>query len=216
MITYILIGLLTLIGVTLGSYFFSINIIYKKINKKNIDIRNTFPFEVVPQKKTDNFFINSLYLIYLLVLLASTIVFAFKFTSVLTVVIAVATFFITLFLSILPFTSFVSLKKHLYLNVGVVILFFLVNGLLTYLSYSICKLTDYHNATAIVSLVVSALIFLFSLCFVANPRLFDLKMQVKEEDVSRPKVIPLALSEWLLMFSAPLFLIPLILLATVL
>ena len=198
MITYLLIGILALMVVTLSSYFFSINIIYKRINKKNIRVLNIFPFEVVPQKRTDNFFINSLYLIYLIGLVSASIIFATKYFSVLTVIIAIATFFISLFIAVLPFVDFVSLKKHLYLDLGMVILFFLINGLITYLSFSISKLYDFQNVVGIVCMVIGALSLFPSLYFIFNLRLFSLNNEVNDDEISRPKYFPLAFSEWII------------------
>ena len=216
MITYALIAILALLVVTLGSYFFSINIIYKKINKKNIRVLNTFPFEVVPQKRTSNFFINSLYLIYLLGLVAASIVFAVKYLSVITVIVAIATFFIALFMSVLPFTSFVSLKKHLYLDVGMVILFFLINGLVTYLSFSISKLYDFQNVVGIVCIVLGGLTLIPSLYFIFNPRLFSLNNEVEEDEISRPKYFPLAFSEWMIPLLSIMSVVILTMLASIL
>ena len=112
-----------------------------------------------------------------------------------------------------PLLSLKTLKEHLYIDVAMMVLFFALNGFLTYFSYSICKLYDYKNVTAIIAMVVSAILLLFSLLFVFNPRIFDLRMN---EDNTRPKVIPLALSEWLIIFTSPLSIIPLILLAGIL
>ena len=216
MISYILIGLLSLSIFSLGAFYFAINLLNKRKEKKNIDIRNTFPFEKVPFLKTDNFFINILYFLSILAIVTGIILFMTYYLGVVTIFIGVISIILLFFLVTIPFVSINKLKEHLYLDVGLVVTYFALSGFITYLSYSICKLTYYHNATAIASLVVSALIFLFSLCFVANPRLFDLRMQVKEDDVERPKIIPLAFSEWLLMLSGSLFLVPLILLSTVL
>ena len=216
MISYILIGLLSLSVFSIGAFYFAINLLNKRKEKKNIDIRNTFPFEKIPFLKTDNFFINILYFLSLLSIVAGIILFMTYHLGVVTIFIGVISIILLFFVVVIPFVNINKLKEHLYLDIGMVVTHFALSGFLTYLSYSICKLTDYHNVTAIASLVVSGLIFLFSLCFVANPRLFDLRMQVKEEDVERPKIIPLAFSEWLLMLSPFLFLVPLILLSTVL
>ena len=216
MIAYILIGLLSLSLLCLGAFYFAINLLNKKKEKKDIDIRNTFPYEKYPQLKTDNFFINILYFLSAIAPMVGSILFMTYHLGVISIFVSVFSIILLFFLVTIPFINIRKLKEHLYLDVGLVVMHFALSGFSLYLSYSICKLFDYQNVSAIIAIVISGILFLFSLCFVANPRLFDLKMQVKEEETIRPKVIPLALSEWLILLSTPLYLVPLILLATIL
>ena len=46
MITYTLVGLLSLTIICLASYLFSINLLYKKKNKRAINIKNHFGYEM--------------------------------------------------------------------------------------------------------------------------------------------------------------------------
>lgn len=216
MITYLLIGLLALAVVAFMSYFFAINLIYKKLNKKSIGIFNTFPFEVVPQKRTDRFFINSLYYIGLLAIVASSVIFTVKYFSVLTVVMSVAVAFVSLFASVIPLTSFNSLKKHLYLDVGMVILSFLFNGLVTYLSFSISKLFDFQNAVGIICIVIGGLLLIPSFYFIFNPRLFNLANEINDDVISRPKYIPLAFAEWIIPLLSAIGIVVLTMLSSIL
>jgi hypothetical protein len=215
MITYILIGLIALSLFTLVSYFFAINIIYKKYNKESLNIRNTFMFEVCPQFKTDNFFIDVLLFISLASTLGGVIVFASSYLTVMPIVIAILSLIFLFCNAMIPFINIKFLKEHLYLNLGSIVCYFAISGLLTYLSYGICKLYDYQNVTAIIALVISALLLLGAFFFIFNPRIFDLKMDNKDGEVVRPKLIHLAFSEWLILFITPLILVPLILLSTI-
>ncbi len=215
MITYILIGLIALSLFTLVSYFFAINIIYKKYNKESLNIRNTFMFEVCPQFKTNNFFIDILLFISLASTLGGVIVFASSYLTVMPIIIAILSLIFLFCNAMIPFINIKFLKEHLYLNLGSIVCYFAISGLLTYLSYGICKLYDYQNVTAIIALVISALLLLGAFFFIFNPRIFDLKMDNKDGEVVRPKLIHLAFSEWLLLFITPLTLAPLILLSTI-
>ena len=215
MITYILIGLIALSLFTLVSYFFAINIIYKKYNKESLNIRNTFMFEVCPQFKTDNFFIDILLFISLASTLGGVIVFASSYLTVMPIVIAILSLIFLFCNAMIPFINIKFLKEHLYLNLGSIVCYFAISGLLTYLSYGICKLYDYQNVTAIIALVISALLLLGAFFFIFNPRIFDLKMDSKDGEVVRPKLIHLAFSEWLILFITPLTLVPLILLSSI-
>lgn len=218
MIPYILTGLLSLSIFSLGAFFFAINSLYKKNIGKNINIRNSFPFESVPYIKTQNFFIDILYFLALLSMSASFFLFMSFYQGVITIIAAALSFLFVVSLAVIPFVDFShNIKSHLYIDLALIILNFALSGFTLYLCYSICKLYDYQNIAAIISIVVAGLIFLFSICFVVNPRLFDLKMESDGNgDIKRPVTIPLALSEWLLMLTFPLEIIPLIILASVL
>ncbi len=215
MITYILIGLISLAVFTLVSYFFAINIIYKKYNKESLNIKNTFMFEVCPQFKTTNAFIDVLLFISLAATLGGVIVFTSKYLTVMPIVIAVLSLIFLFCVAMIPFINIKFLKEHLYLNLGSIVCYFAISGLLTYLSYGICKLYDYQNVTAIIAMVISAILLLGAFVFIFNPKIFDLKMDVQDGETVRPKLIHLALSEWILTFVTPLILIPLILLSTI-
>ncbi len=216
MITYVLIGLLSLSILCVGAFYFAINLLNRKRVNKGIDLRNSFPFEKIPLFKTDYFFINILYFLSILAPTSGVILFMTYHLGVVTIFTGVISVILLFFLAIIPFVTINKLKEHLYLDVGLIVTHFALCGFILYLSYSISKLYDYQNVTAIIAIVISGIFFIFSLCFVANPRLFDLKMKVEEEEISRPKVIPLAISEWLLLLTPSFFLIPLILLSSVL
>lgn len=216
MITYILIALLFLSAFTLIAYFFSLNFINKKKKDKSIRIANTFIYEVTPQIKTERFFINILLFISLASTLGGTIVFASNYLDVMPIVIAVLSTILLFCLGTIPFINIKFLKEHLYLSLGAVVTFFAANGLNAFLSYNILKLFDYKDVTAIISLVISGILFLISFIFIMNPKLFYLKNDVNDEVIARPKTIHLAYTEWAILFSSPLILVPLILISSVL
>jgi len=216
MITYVLVALLAVSILSLVSYYFSINLLYKKNYKRSINIKNQFSYEVVPQKGENQFFINVLLVVSLLAFLASTIMVVVNFFGVADLVISIASLFLAFVVIALPFINIKYLKEHLYLDIAMVVLFFLINGLLTYLSYSMCKIYDYKNTTGIAALVISALLLLTAFIFFINPKLFNLKGEEQEDGtVRRPKVIHLALVEWLVMFLTPLEILPLLLLSMI-
>jgi hypothetical protein len=217
MITYLLIGLLALSFFSTMSYYFAINLLNRKFDKKNINYKNTFPFEVVPQFKTDNFFINILLFISLASTLTGAIIFASKYLEVMPVIMAVITLLLVAVIAALPFINIKFLKEHLYLSLALVVLFFALSGFLMYISFSITKLFDYKNVTSIIAMVVSGVLLLISLFFIFNPKLFNLNNEVKEDgEMIRPKVFYLALAEWCIPLLSPLTLVPLILLASIL
>lgn len=216
MITYILIALLFLSAFTLIAYFFSLNFINKKKKDKSIRIANTFIYEVTPQIKTERFFINILLFISLASTLGGTIVFASNYLDVMPIVIAVLSTILLFCLGAIPFINIKFLKEHLYLSLGAVVTFFAANGLNVFLSYNILKLFDYKDVTAIISLVISGILFLISFIFIMNPKLFYLKNDVNDEVIARAKTIHLAYTEWAILFSSPLILVPLILISSVL
>ena len=216
MITYTLVGLLSLTIICLASYLFSINLLYKKKNKRAINIKNYFGYEIVPQKGENTFFINVLLLIAMLSFLTATILNVVTHFGAFNLVISIASLLLVFILVALPFIDLKYLKEHLYLDIGMVVLFFLINGLLTYSSYQMCKVYDYKNINGIIALVISATMLIVSLVFFINPKLFNLSGDKHEDGtVTRPKVIHLALVEWLVTFFIPILFIPIILLSTI-
>ena len=213
MITYLLIGFLFLSSFCVISYFLTLNLLNKRTANKNIDIRNTFTFEVAPKLKSDGQYINTLLLLALLPVLVGFILFTVKYFDILRVVTSILMLLLLFCIGALPFVSISKLKEHLYLNLGSIVLFASSSAFLLYISYYLCKLYDYKNVSLIIAMVISGIIFLTSLVFVFNPRLFDLSN--KDEEGNRKPVIHLALSEWVILFTVPLYLIPLILMSTV-
>jgi hypothetical protein len=79
-----------------------------------------------------------------------------------------------------------------------------------------CKVYDYKNINGIIALVISATMLIVSLVFFINPKLFNLSGDKHEDGtVTRPKVIHLALVEWLVTFFIPILFTPIILLSTI-
>ena len=213
MISYILIGLLGAAIFTLVAFYFAASLIYKKKNSRDINLLNTFTFEVV---KSGVGSIVPLLFVSLGATIAGAIVFTSRYTDVLPIVLVVIMTIMGFCTAMLPLLSLNKLKEHLYLNLGAIISFATAAAFLTYLSYSMCKVYDYKNISLIIAMVVSGLLFLFSLVFVFNPHLFILNNDRNEEgEIVRKKYIPLAFSEWMIIFSSPIFLIPLILISSV-
>ena len=216
MISYILIGLLGASLFALVAFFFSLSLIYKKKNNKSINLLNTFTFEATPKLKRNEGTSPVLLFVSLGATIVGAIVFASRYMDVLPIVLVVIMTIMSFTTAMLPLLSLNKLKEHLYLNLGSVISFATSSAFLTYLSYSMCKAYDYKNASLIIAMVISGLLFLFSLFFVFNPQLFNLNNDKNEDgEAMRKKFIPLAFSEWMIIFSSPIFLIPLILISSV-
>lgn len=216
MTTYLLIASLIASVFSLLIFYFSTNLIYKKYNKKNINVLNTFTFEVTPKLKSKEGSITYILFLFLAFVLFGVISFVSRFVDVLPIIFLVLVVIMLFCLAFLPLLSLNKLKEHLYLNLGAIISFTTASAFLTYLSYSMCKVYDYKNVSLIIALVVSGLLFLFSLIFIFNPQLFNFRNEINEKGESvRKKYIPLAFSEWMILLSSPLLLIPLILISSV-
>ena len=217
MISYLLIALMVAAIISISSYFFAINSLYKKEYKKNISFRNTFILEAAPHNKSKESFVNILLYIPLLCLIASAALFMSKyylFSEVTLIGLLSTTVIFSFCVAMLPHIDLKYLKEHLYLNLGSIILYALASSFVLYLSYYFCKLYDFVNITLIISFAISILLFLVSLIFIFNRRLFDLSNETDENgEPIRAKFIPLAASEWIITISSILLIIPLILMS---
>lgn len=217
MIQFVLIGLFGLSVVTLICYIFSLIFFYKKMGRGVINIKNTFHFELAPQFKTEFFYLNIPLFISIGSTIAAVVLFVVNHLETIPIIAGILGVLFLIVISLIPFINIKLLKEHLYASLAILVLFFALTGFLAYYSYFVSKMYDFKNPSLIISLVISALLFIFALYFIFNPRLFDLKLEKNEKDeVNRPKVIHLAFMEWMLTLSSPLIIIPLILITSVL
>ncbi len=217
MIKYLIIGFLALSVFSLVSYFFALNTLYNKENKKLIRVMNVFPFEVVPPLKGERNSINILLFISLGSTFVSFVLFTVRFFGAIPLVAAIFSLLLLFCLGAICFINLSYLKEHLYLSIGVLVSDLTIAALLTILSYRILKVYDYKSISAIISLVISGLLVIKSLVFVFNPKIFNLNYaHDKDDNLVRPRIIPLASLEWLSLLFSPLYLIPIILLSTIL
>ena len=217
MIQYVLIGLFGLSVVSLISYMFSLIYFYKRLGRGVVNLRNTFPYELVPQFKTEFFYLNIPLFISLGSSLASLVFFMVDQSQTIPLICGIIGMLFMIASSIIPFINIKLLKEHLYSSLAMLVLYFALTGFLAYYSFFASRIYDFRDPSTIISMVISILLFVFALYFIFNPRLFDLKLDRNEEDqVSRPKVMHLAFMEWSLILSSPLIIVPLILLAYVL
>lgn len=198
--------------VFLFTFLFVLNTLYSKENKKMIDMKNTFIYESSSLVTVKGFLFISLALV-----LAGLITFTTKYFSEpygsITIFLLVFNAIFLFCVGALPFVSFRTLKEHLYLDIGGVVSLVAIFGLEAYYCFDIYKLYDYNNGYALAGFIVSLFLLVLVLSFILNPRLFDLKMEVREETVIRKKFILLAFLEWSMLVNGVLSSIPLILLS---
>ena len=217
MIKYLIIGFLALSVFSLVSYFFALNTLYNKENKKLIRVMNVFPFEVVPPLKGERNSINILLFVSLGSVFISFVLFTVRFFGVIPLVVSIFSLLLLFCLGAICFINLSYLKEHLYLSIGVLVSDLTIAALLTILSFKILQVYDYKSIPAIFSLVISGILLIKSLFFVFNPKIFNLNLsRDKDDNLIRPNFIPLAALEWTTLLSSPLYLIPIILLSTIL
>ena len=210
-IRYILIASASASIIFMGAYFVAVNFINRKVEKRSVDIRNTFIYEVNPPFRSKFGSLNVLLFASLVCTLVGVILFASKYLETMPIVLAVISTVLMFCLGSLPFVNIKYLKEHLYLDLGAIILYALACAFELYLSASIAKIYDFSRVGLIIAIVVSAILFLVSLFFIFNPSLFNLRNQANENgEYERAKFIPLVFSEWVILFSSSLLLIPLL------
>ena len=192
------------------TYFFFLQYIQKKRNKKLARITNTFLYEIIPKFNESTVFINCLMLFGVAVSLFPFIYYLaynIQFYSVTIMIIAIILIFT---LCCIPFIGLEKLREHLLLDISSLVLLLGLTGMQAFYGFQLFRLyrSNYDLAASIVALVL----FVFVLAMIVNPKLFDLKNDIDEQgNPHRKKVIYLALSEWLLYPFSILALIPLIL-----
>ena len=192
------------------TYFFFLQYIQKKRNKKLARITNTFLYEITPKFNESTAFINCLMLFGVAVSLFPLVYYLaynIQFYSVTIMIIAIILIFT---LCCIPFIGLEKLREHLLLDISSLVLLLGLTGMQAFYGFQLFRLyrSNYDLAASIVALVL----FVFVLAMIVNPKLFDLKNDIDEQgNPHRKKVIYLALSEWLLYPLSILALIPLIL-----
>lgn len=209
---YFIFGALFLTILLESSYLFFIQYISSKTQRKNIRIANTFMYEATPKFNENTAFVNYVLLFAVIINFFPYIYYLFYHVEGYAISMMVIATILLFTMCFIPFIGLNKLKEHLYLDVTSLILLAALFGieaissLTTYRTY----LSNYYLAAMIVALVL----FAFTLFLIINPKLFDLKNNVDGSgNVSRKKVIWLAVTEWLLYPLATLSLIPLLLLS---
>ncbi len=215
MTKYLLIALFAVAIFSIVSYFFSINLLYKRRSNKSINYKNEFPFESVPYFKTTGSNLNLLLFLSLTATLAGFALFTVNYFGVIPLLMTIVFTLMGFFIGALPFVSLAKIKEHLYMVVGAIVSDFLISALITYLSYSVSKMYDYQKISPIIAIVISAILLIKSIFFILNPKLFNLRYVKNEKDeLVRPKFVPLAFYEWSVLVSSPIYLLVLMLLST--
>ena len=193
-----------------GTYFFFLQYLQKANNKKPARIANTFLYEITPKFSKKTSFINYLLLFGVAVSLFPFIYYLAYNVQTYAVTIMIIAVLLIFTLACIPFIGLNKLREHLFLDVCSLILLVGLAGIEGYYSFQLYRL--YRDPYQLAALIVSAVLFLFVLIMIINPKLFDLKNDMDEKgNPTRKKVIYLALSEWLLYPLSILTLIPLIL-----
>lgn len=196
-----------------GTFFLSLALIYQSIEKKALNIRNTFIFESAPGFKEKNSFINYLFLFALVVNLFPFIFYLSKTTNSYTISIAIFATLAMFCLASLPFISINKLREHLYLDLGALVSLLALFGFEAFYSFNVYKYSEYTYNYALAAMIISIFFALILLVSILNPKLFDFK-NVQNEDgtYSRKKFIFLAFVEWILYPLGILSLLPIFLL----
>lgn len=196
-----------------GTFFLSLALIYQSIEKKALNIRNTFIFESAPGFKEKNSFINYLFLFALIVNLFPFIFYLSKTTNSYTISIAIFATLAMFCLASLPFISINKLREHLYLDLGALVSLLALFGFEAFYSFNVYKYSEYTYNYALAAMIISIFFALILLVSILNPKLFDFK-NVQNEDgtYSRKKFIFLAFVEWILYPLGILSLLPIFLL----
>ena len=105
MTTYLLIASLIASVFSLLIFYFSVNLIYKKYNKKNINVLNTFTFEVTPKLKSKEGSITYILFLFLALVLFGVISFVSRFIDVLPIIFLVLVVIMLFCLAFLPLLS---------------------------------------------------------------------------------------------------------------
>lgn len=196
-----------------GTFFLSLGLIYQSIEKKALNIRNTFVFETAPSFKEKNSFINYIFLFAVVVNLFPFIFYLSKTANIYTISMAISSTLAMFCLASIPFISINKLREHLYLDLGALVSLLALFGFEAFYSFNVYKYSEYTYNYALASMIISIFFALVILVAIFNPKLFDFK-NVQNEDgtYSRKKFILLAFSEWMMYPLGILSLLPIFLL----
>ena len=187
--------------VSLALFLLSTILIYNKQNSEYVfDIRNHFTYELWLKKDTHNSYLGVLLFLSVASFTVNSVLFTINHFGVLNLMqsvmhLVIAFSVVTIF--ILPLSK---LKERcvfsILLTVGVTIL----NGVIIF--QCVNMMNQLEEKLVILPIVVSTLIVVIGIFTIFNPNLFNFNMsRDKEGNLIRPKIIFLALSEWLLVLS---------------
>ena len=192
------------------TYFFFLQYIQKKRNKKLARITNTFLYEITPRFNENTSFINYLMLFGVTVSLFPFIYYLAYNIQFYSVTIAIIAIILIFTLCCIPFIGLDKLREHLLLDVTSLVLLLSLAGMEAFYGFQLFRL--YRSYYDLAAMIVALVLFVLALAMIVNPKLFDLKNDIDEQgNPKRKKVIYLALTEWLLYPRGILTLIPLIL-----
>ena len=202
-----------LVGVIFDlSYFFFIQFIQKRINKKTAKIANTFLYEITPKFSESTSFVNYVLLFGIAVTIFPFIYYLIYNFNNYSLGMAIAAILLAFCLCCIPFIGLNKLREHLYLDVGAIVLLAALIGVESLYMVSLYRL--YRGIYQLIAMIVALVLFASVLVLIINPKLFDLKNEMDEEgNPKRKRIIFLALSEWLLYPLSLLSLVPLILIS---
>lgn len=187
--------------------------IYKKEKRETFDLRNHYAFELFIKRDRPYAFINVLLFISLAVLFANYLLFTIYNFGAKNVLISLA----ALFASISSFISFYlppyKLKYFLSNKIFVTIFTAMINFMFIFVYFQDVNFKEsIYFYFALVFSIVFGLICLVGSFFI---NINDLRMEHDEETLIRPKIIKMALFEWLAIIILPLSQIGIILLSLV-
>ena len=180
-----------------GFFFIALSLVYKSIEKKSINIANTFIFEVSPSFKEKNSYLNYLLIFGVLVSISPYIYYLFYHVQTFSMTIMIVSVLMAFCLCTIPFIPLNKLREHFYLSLGGMLTLFILLVMEGYYCFTLYRLyMDNAQLTAMIVAFSLAAIVLVSLF---NPKLFDLKNKKNEDGTyERKKFIWLAFSEWML------------------
>lgn len=193
------------IGLTVGSVLFLILyiivsfIIYRNNELEKFNIKNCFSYELFLNKKRKQFSFNILILISMMFVFVNAIIYTvkpfdtLKLISCLFMIIAICLF---VAISIIPLSKY---KEHCACSILFILCIGIYGGINFFNNLRLYNIE--HNIYEILAFSVDAIVLLSSLIVILNPKLITFKMD-KDEDgkLIRPKIIPMAFSEWIMLF----------------
>ena len=165
----------------------------------------------------ENIFGNCLLLLSTLALLGCFTTFFFTSTNAFTYVVASVGLFGSFIPAAIVFTPLTAGKKHIIIDCIAFFLAFLTPGLIAIESFRLFN--HLNNSVALVAFIISILICLVIFILIMNPKITkwaEMEKHVNEDGSAtyqRPKYFVLAFSEWIVIFTVYLTIIPFIILS---
>lgn len=202
-----------IIGISSSSLiFFILSLVFSIFNYKKrfalkYDLKNHFPYELNYKSRFKDNLIGNLCLVMAMVLSLSSFAccspHVAKFNIIIAPIIAGS-----LYSLVVIFVFFADIK-YLYFHVLIDVLLagfgFLTPGLLGLMG--LFQYQQNQSIPGLVYLIIGLIVGIFNFALIMNPRFsFNIKMRVVkldsgEEQVERPKIIVMAFSEWMMIFS---------------